>query len=70
METKKEQALSEAFNQMADSFAQLEVENTKLKKDIDKLIAEKTIANKFIISQKEYYEKIINNNNPKNKKQL
>ena len=70
METKKEQAQSEAFYQMADSFAQLEVENTKLKKDIDKLIAEKTIANKFIISQKEYYEKIINNNNPKNKKQL
>ena len=70
METYKEQVQSEPLHQMADSVAQLEIENTKLKKDIDKLIAEKTIANKFIISQKEYYEKIINNNNPKNKKQL
>jgi hypothetical protein len=60
METYKEQVQSEALNQMADSVAQLEVENTKLKKDIDKLIAEITIANKFIISQKEYYEKLMN----------
>jgi uncharacterized protein (UPF0335 family) len=62
METYKEQVLSESLHQMAESVAQLETENTKLKKDIDKLVAEITIANKFIISQKEYYEKLTNKN--------
>lgn len=60
METYKEQVLSESLHQMAESVAKLETENTKLKKDIDKLVAEITIANKFIISQKEYYEKLTN----------
>lgn len=40
----------------------LKTENTRLKKDIDKLVAEISMANKFIKSQKEYYEKSINNN--------
>lgn len=62
METYKEQVLSESLHQMAESVAKLETENTKLKKDIDKLVAEITIANKFIISQKEYYEKLTNKN--------
>ena len=38
----------------------LKTENTKLKKDIDKLVAEISMANRFIKSQKEYYEKLIN----------
>lgn len=67
METYKEQLLSESLHQMAESVAQLETENTKLKKDIDKLVAEITIANKFIISQKEYYEKLINKKNENSK---
>lgn len=62
METYKEQVLSESLHQMAESVAKLETENTKLKKDIDKLVAEISIANKFIISQKEYYEKLTNKN--------
>jgi peptidoglycan hydrolase CwlO-like protein len=57
METYKEQVLSESLHQMAESVAQLETENTRLKKDIDELVMEIAIANKFIKSQKEYYEK-------------
>jgi uncharacterized protein (UPF0335 family) len=62
METYKEQVLSESLHQMAESVAKLETENTKLKKDIDKLVAEISMANKFIASQKEYYEKLTNKN--------
>jgi hypothetical protein len=40
--------------------AKLETENTKLKKDIDKLVAEISLANRFIKSQKEYYENLKN----------
>jgi hypothetical protein len=40
----------------------LETENARLKKDIDKLVAEISMANRFIKSQKEYYEKLTNKN--------
>jgi hypothetical protein len=40
----------------------LKTENTRLKKDIDKLVAEISMANKFIASQKAYYEKLTNKN--------
>lgn len=62
METYKEQVQSEALKQMAETVAKLETENAKLKKDINKLVAEISIANRFIKSQKEYYEKLINKN--------
>lgn len=43
----------------------LETENAKLKIEIVKLLSELSMANKFIKSQKEYYEKLTNKNQTK-----
>jgi peptidoglycan hydrolase CwlO-like protein len=43
-----------------EKITKLETENARLKKEIDKLVKEISIANKFIKSQKEYYENLIN----------
>lgn len=55
MENYKEQIQKEALKQMADKIIELQKEN-------EKLIQEIAIANKFIKSQKEYYEKLTNKN--------
>jgi peptidoglycan hydrolase CwlO-like protein len=45
-----------------EKIKKLETENAKLKAEIHKLVVEIAIANKFIKSQKEYYENLTNKN--------
>lgn len=48
------------YNDMqTEIIKKLENENAKLKIEIVKLLAELSMANKFIKSQKEYYENLI-----------
>ena len=53
MTTYKEQVLEESLQQMAEKVVKLEKENEKLLQEI-------SLANRFIKSQKEYYEKLTN----------
>jgi uncharacterized coiled-coil protein SlyX len=62
LETYKEQFQDEAIKQFAQMVVKLEIKNAKLKKEVDKLVVEIAIANKFIKSQKEYYENLTNKN--------
>ena len=55
MTTYKEQVLEESLQQMAEKVVKLEKENEKLLQEI-------SLANRFIKSQKEYYEKLTNKN--------
>jgi hypothetical protein len=54
METYKEQVLNESLQKMAEKVVKLEKENENLLQEIN-------LANRFIKSQKEYYEGLINN---------
>ena len=54
METYKEQVLNESLQKMAEKVVKLEKENENLLQEIN-------LANRFIKSQKEYYEALMNN---------
>ncbi len=60
LETYKEQVEKEAIKQLVENIAKLETENTRLKIDVEKLVAEISMAKRFIKTQKEYYEKLTN----------